>query len=128
VILKRSPGGSPVAINAVAHFVGAPICLTGSLVLGETWRLPQTNGGWMSLAYLTVVGSVVAFVSFAYLVQRWPVVRISFIAVITPVLATVLGALFAHEQLGGTALAGAVIVVGGVTMGVLADRVASRSA
>lgn len=128
VILKRSPGGSPVAINAVAHFVGAPICLAGSLVLGEAWHLPRTSGGWFSLAYLTIVGSVIAFVSFAYLVQRWPVVRTSFIAVITPVLATVLGAAIAHEQLGATALAGAAIVVAGVTMGVLGDRVASRSA
>jgi len=126
VLLKRGPGGSPVAINAVAHLVGAPICLAASLALGEPWHLPRTGGGWFSLAYLTLVGSVVAFVAFAWLVQRWPVVRTSFIAVLTPVLATVLGAWLAHERLGASALAGALVVVAGVALGVAGDRASRR--
>jgi drug/metabolite transporter (DMT)-like permease len=126
VLLKRGPGGSPVTVNAVAHLVGAPVCLAASLALGERWRLPHTGGGWFSLLYLTLVGSVIAFVAFAYLVQRWPVVRTSFIAVLTPVLATGLGAWFAHERLGVPAAAGAIIVVAGVALGVAGDRAANR--
>jgi len=127
VILKRGPGGSPVAINAVAHVAGAPLCLLASLALGEPWHLPRSEGGWFSLLYLTLVGSVVAFVAFAYLVQRWPVVRTSFIAVLTPVLATVLGAVFLGERLGLPALAGALVVVAGVALGVAGDRAAGRA-
>jgi len=126
VLLKRGPGGSPVTVNAVAHLVGAPLCLLASRALGEAWHLPRTAGSWFSLLYLTVVGSVVAFVAFAFLVQRWPVVRTSFIAVLTPVLATGLGAWVAHERLGAPALAGAAIVVVGVALGVAGDRAASR--
>lgn len=126
VLLKRGPGGSPVAVNAVAHLVGAPLCLAASLALREPWHLPRTGGGWFSLLYLTVVGSVIAFVAFAYLVQRWPVVRTSFIAVLTPVLATGLGAWIGHERLGAPALAGALVVVAGVTLGIAGDRAASR--
>lgn len=126
VLLKRGPGGSPVTVNAVAHLAGAPLCLLASLALGERWHLPRTGGGWFSLLYLVLVGSVVAFVAFAYLVQRWPVVRTSFIAVITPVLATGLGAWVAHERLGAPALVGAAIVVAGVALGVAGDRAANR--
>jgi len=122
VLLKRAPGGSPVAVNAVAHLVGAPFCLAASLALGEPWRLPATPGGWGSLVYLVVFGSVIAFVAFAFLVQRWPVVRTSFIAVLTPVLATLLGAAVLHERLGLPALAGAVVVVAGVAIGVTTGR------
>lgn len=123
VLLKRGgSGGSPVTVNAVAHLAGAPFCLAASLVLRERWGLPTEAGGWWSLAYLTVVGSVVAFVAFAYLITRWPVVRTSFVAVVTPVLATVLGAVVAHESLGPNALLGGAIVVAGVSLGIAGDR------
>lgn len=122
VLLKRGPAGSPVAVNAVAHLAGAPLCLAGSLALREPWHLPRTEGGWFSLLYLTVVGSVIAFVAFTFLVQRWPVVRTSFISVITPVLATALGAWAGHERLGAPALAGALVVVAGVALGIAGER------
>lgn len=129
VLLKRAPPGtSPVALNAVAHLAGAPICLAASFALGESRHLPATQGGWLSLLYLVVVGSVIAFVAFAYLIQRWPVVRTSFIAVITPVLAVMLGAWAGNEALGPATLAGAAVVVAGVTLGVAGDRAARRRA
>lgn len=128
VLLKRGPAGSPVAVNAVAHMAGAPFCLAASLALREPWHLPRTEGGWFSLLYLTVVGSVIAFVAFTFLVQRWPVVRTSFIAVITPVLATALGAWAGHERLGAPALAGALVVVAGVALGIAGERAARRRA
>lgn len=127
VLLKRAPDASPIAVNAVAHLAGAPFCLAASLLLGERWHLPRTGSGWLSLGYMIVFGSVVAFVAFAYLIQRWPVVRTSFIAVVTPVLATLLGAVVAHERLGGSALAGAGIVVAGVALGIAGDRAARRA-
>lgn len=126
VLLKRAPGSSPVAMNAVAHLAGAPICLAASALRGEHWRLPATGGGWLALGYLVVFGSVIAFVAFTFLVQRWPVVRTSFIAIVTPVLATLLGAVVAHERLGTPALGGAAIVVAGVALGIAGDRAARR--
>jgi drug/metabolite transporter (DMT)-like permease len=125
VLLKRAPGSSPVAMNAIAHLAGAPLCLAASFALREPHALPQTQGGWLSLSYLVVVGSIVAFVSFTYLVQHWPVVRTSFIAIVVPVLATLLGAWVGHERLGPTTLAGAGIVVAGVTLGIAGDRFAA---
>lgn len=122
VLLKRGSGGSPVAVNAVAHIAGAPFCLLASLVLRERWMMPRSAEALGSLAYLTLVGSVIAFVAFAYLVQRWPVVRTSFIAVLTPVLASVLGAVVAHEHLSRSTIAGAAIVVTGVSLGIAGDR------
>lgn len=127
VLLKRAPGASPITVNAVAHIAGAPFVLAASLLLHERWVLPHTSRGWFSLGYMIVFGSVVAFVAFAYLIQRWPVVRTSFIAVVTPVLATVLGAVVAHERLGLPALAGALIVVAGVALAIAGERASRRA-
>ncbi len=121
VVLKRGPGGAPVPVNAVAHAAGFPFCLAASFALRESHALPAGAAQWMPIVYLTLVGSVVAFVTFAWLLQRWSVVRISFIAVITPVIATVLGATVRHERLGPAALAGAIVVLAGVGIAILAD-------
>jgi len=116
------PEGRPPAVaQFVAHAAGFPICLAASFALRESQALPANLAQWTPILYLTLVGSVVAFVSFAWLVQRWSVVRISFIAVITPVIATALGAIVRHERLGPRSLAGAVVVLGAVVLAIVAD-------
>ncbi len=122
VILKGAPkGGSPVVTNAIAHAAGVPFCLAASAALREPHALPGSAYAWLPIAYLTIVGSVVAFVTFTWLVQRWAVVRVSFIAVITPVIATALGAAVRHERLGATALLGALVVLAGVALAIASD-------
>ncbi len=121
VLLKRSPGGAPITTNAIAHAAGIPFCVAASFALHESQALPASGAQWLPILYLTLVGSVVAFVAFAWLVQRWSVVRISFVSVITPVIATALGAGVRHERLGPAALAGGIVVLGAVTLAIVAD-------
>ncbi len=121
VLLKRAPGGSPIVTNAIAHAVGFPLCLAGSFALREPHALPVGAAGWGPVLYLVFSGSVLAFVAYAWLVQRWSLVAVSFVAVITPVLATALGAGVRHERLGPTALLGALVVLAGVSLGVASD-------
>ena len=127
VLLKRAPGSSPVTTNAIAHLAGVPFCLVASFALRESHALPATGAAWTPILYLTIVGSIVAFVSFAWLIEHWSVVRISFIAVITPVIATMLGATVRHERLGPAALAGAVVVLGAVAVAIAADARAAAA-
>ncbi|MCC6651820.1 MAG: EamA family transporter, partial [Candidatus Eisenbacteria bacterium] len=122
VLLKRGDAASPVTTNAIAHAAGVPLCLAASFLLRETHGLPATGAGWFSLAYLTMVGSIGAFVLFAWLVQRWSVTAISFIAVLTPVLAAALGAAVRHEPLRPATILGAVVVVSGVIIANVLDR------
>jgi drug/metabolite transporter (DMT)-like permease len=121
VLLKRAPEGSPIVTTAIAHGSGAPLCLLASFVLRESHAMPRTAPAWIPIVYLTLVGSVIAFVAFAWLVQRWNVVRISFISVITPVIATALGAVVRHERLGASTALGALIVLCGVALAVTSD-------
>ncbi len=127
VLLKRAPGSSPFTINAIAHAVGAPFVWAASSALGEAQHLPRTGSGWLSVLYLTVVGSVVAFVAFAWLVPRWPATRISFVSVVVPVLALALGVLVRGETVGPTAVLGSAVVIGAVVLALAGDRSATRS-
>jgi drug/metabolite transporter (DMT)-like permease len=121
VLLKRSPGGHPIATNAWAQGVGGLMCVVVSRVLGEPQAWPGGQA-WIAIGYLTVLGSVVAFVTFAWLLQHWPVTRTSFIAVVVPVVALVLGAIVRHERPGGAALAGSAVILGAVLVGVAGER------
>lgn len=116
VLLKRSPGAHPFAMNAIAHAVGAAICLAASRALGEPQEIPR-GASWIPIGYLVVVGSIGAFSTFAWLLQRWPVTRTSFIAVITPVVALVLGALVRGERPATTAVLGSLVILGAVLAG-----------
>lgn len=120
VLLKRAPGAHPFAMNAWAHGIGAGMCLFASHAIGEAQAMPR-GASWIPIAYLTVAGSLGAFATFAWLLQRWTVTRASFIAVIVPVVALVLGAIVRHERPGSAALLGCVVILAAVVTGIVGD-------
>ncbi len=126
VLLKRGPRQAPFALNAVACAAGLPMCLALSFLLRESHALPR-GAAWFPLLYLTVVGSVGAYVAFSWLIQRWEATRVSFIAVVVPVVAVILGALVRHETLTLASLLGSLLVLGGVFLGLLPARPAAAA-
>ena len=122
VMLKRGPRQHPVGANAVAAAVGFVVCLPVSLLAGERLALPGTAAGWLPVAYLTIAGSVGAYVLMAWLIQRWTATRVSFITFIIPIVAVVLGAAVRDESLTPLTLVGSAVVLAGVVLGVQGDR------
>jgi len=121
VLLKRAPDSHPLAANAWAQGVGAIMCVAASRVMGEPQAWPRGEQ-WFAIGYLAVVGSVIAFATFAWLLQHWSVTRTSFIAVVVPVVALVLGILVRHERPGRTALVGSTVILGAVVAGIAGER------
>ncbi len=116
IALKRGPRQSALGANAIAAWVGFAICLAGSFGLHEHHVIPSNAAQTLPLLYLAVAGSCVAFVLYTWLLQRWPVTRLSFIAVVTPVIATVLGVVVRHEPVTAASLTGSALVLGGVLL------------
>jgi drug/metabolite transporter (DMT)-like permease len=105
--------------------LGGVVMLTLGSARGELrgFTLGQVaTEGWFALAYLTVVGSVVAFSAFAWLLANAPVGLISTYAYVNPVVAVLLGLLILGEPITGAILAGGGIVVLGVALVVSAER------
>ncbi len=123
IMLKRGPRQPPFGANAIACMVGLPVCLAGSFLTREPHVIPTTLVAWVPIVYLTVAGSVGAFVLYAWLVNRWIVSRISFIAVIVPIVALALGTFAHHERLPAASLLGTGMVFAGLALGIAADRV-----
>ena len=111
VFLKRTPQPSAFAANAVGAAAGAVVCLATSLVIGEDHALPNTLAGWWPIVYLTLAGSLGAYVLFTWLVQHWPVTNASMVGVVVPVLAVILGAFAKQEQRSPESYLGAAVVL-----------------
>lgn len=119
VVVKRFPRSDPLAMNAVAMLVGAALLSLLSLATGEAWTLPRTNEARLAVTYLVLVGSVVMFFLFLYVIARWSASATSYQTVLSPIVAIVAAALLAGERVGWLFVAGAALVLVGVYLGAL---------
>lgn len=111
VLLKRAPQPSAIAANAVGAAIGAVVCAVASVAIGEDHTLPSTVAAWWPIIYLTLAGSLGAYVLYTWLVQHWPVTSASLVGVVVPVIAVILGAVAKQEQRSPESYVGAVVVL-----------------
>lgn len=87
--------GAPLrTLNFYGFVTGAIIAAAASVLGGETWQVELTTSYALSMIYLTVIGSVVAFALYMKVVQELGPVRAGYSSVITPVIALLLSALW----------------------------------
>jgi drug/metabolite transporter (DMT)-like permease len=109
----------PAVLAGVQMAAGSvPLLVGGAALEGSPLLFDWTASAVLSLAYLTVVGSVIAFLAYYWLIRHIDVTRVLLIPLITPLVAVGLGVMFLGESVGrGTALGGSAIL-GGVGMAV----------
>ena len=115
VALKRwGAGTDPVTFNAGAMAVGAASLAALSVTTRETWRVPSWPEGIGAILFLALAGSVVTFVTWQWLLKTAEATSLSFVALITPITAIVLGATVGNETFDAVDLIGSAIVLGGI--------------
>jgi drug/metabolite transporter (DMT)-like permease len=110
------------ALNAATTMVGAVVLLAMSVLSGERLTLPHDEMSWAAVGYLSLVGSVVAFLIYFSLLKTWDSTTVSLFAVFTPAIAIALGAAVLGERLTVWSLAGAALILSGVSMTLLTSR------
>ena len=108
-------------MNAVGMATGAVALLAGSLIVGETWALPRHSATVLAFSYL-VIASVALFVLVLVVVQRWTASASSYIFVLMPPVAVVLGAALGGEPITMATVLGGLAVLTGVNIGALHRR------
>jgi drug/metabolite transporter (DMT)-like permease len=121
VIGKLIPRSHPIAINAIAMTVGAPMLLAASLITGESKSLPISPGIWLTLIYLVVCGSTV-FTLYLFVLSRWTASGASYAFVLNPIVTILLAAILVGEPITWIFLAGGALVLSGVWVGALAPN------
>lgn len=102
--------GGEMLMGSISLFLVS--LLTGELK-GFSFAHVTTNS-WLGLVYLITVGSMIGFVSYAWLLQNAPISLVATYAYVNPLVAVFLGFLFASEDLSLRILAASIIIIGSV--------------
>jgi drug/metabolite transporter (DMT)-like permease len=116
-VLVKTHGRSlnPAIIAAGQMFFGLiPLLIFGVVFEGNPLQLRWTTTAIVSLLYLALVGSVIAFLLYYWLMQNMDVTKTMLISLVTPVVAVILGMLALNEELGWRTLAGGAMIIAGI--------------
>jgi drug/metabolite transporter (DMT)-like permease len=91
-----------------------PLLLIGIPLEGNPLKFHWTPIALISLLYLAIVGTVIAFLSYYWLMHNMEVTKTMLIALVTPVVAVVLGMLVLKEQLHWRTLVGGAMIMSGI--------------
>jgi drug/metabolite transporter (DMT)-like permease len=107
----------PAILAAGQMFFGLLLLLGVGIPLeGNPLRFHWSPVALMALVYLAVVGSVIAFLLYYWLVQNMDVTKSMLIALVTPVVAVLLGMIVLDEQIGWRTLAGGAMIMSGIAL------------
>jgi drug/metabolite transporter (DMT)-like permease len=117
---KHHPSEGSAVVNVAWQMIIAGVLfLPGSLLNHEFdhFQLSQVPvKAWMALSYLIVFGSIAAFSAYVWLLQVRPSTQVSTYAYVNPVIAVILGMLFAYEHVSVLQITGLVTILGSVLL------------
>jgi drug/metabolite transporter (DMT)-like permease len=105
-------------------FGGAALVI-GGLVLGEAGRVDLaavSASGWWALLYLVVVGSMVAYTAYFWLLANAPLQLVTTYAYVNPVVAVALGWALLAEPVTAQVVVGGALAVAGVVVVISSER------
>ncbi len=127
------------AKNASSPFLGAGqqmIC-GGALLMLAGLATRELHGfdvhqmTWTSInawIYLVLVGAIVGFGAYIWLLRHCDPAKVSTYAFVNPIVAVILGVLFAGERLSSRVVFAGALIIGSVALVILADQIKIRSA
>ena len=130
VLATRRPMPADPFVTTVVEMAvgGTAMVLLGSA--GGEWgrlRLAGTEpSSWIAFVYLVLVGSVVGYSAYVWLLARAPLSLATTYAYVNPAVAVALGALFLSEPLTANVLIGGAVIIGAVAWVITAESRARR--
>lgn len=92
-----------------------------AIITGQTWSLPSSTSYWLSLLYLSLFGSVIAFACYFTLIHRIGAQKTVFIGVVTPIISVLLSIQLENYRPGYIEWAGMILCLAGVVWALRGD-------
>jgi drug/metabolite transporter (DMT)-like permease len=116
---KYKSSGSATT-NTAWQMLAAGFAFVPGSFLNNEWSNfhPETvsAGSWFSVFYLITMGSLAAFSAYVWLLQVRPATQVSTYAYVNPVVAVLMGVLFAGEHMSMIQIVGLAIILGSVLL------------
>lgn len=115
LVKKHGKNLNPAIMTAGQMLFGLLLLLVASITLeGNPLRYHWTPMAVIALLYLAIVGSVIAFLLYYWLILNMDVTKSMLIALVTPVVAVILGMIVLNEEFGWRTLAGGAMIILGI--------------
>ena len=120
---RGQQAGAPVLpATAWAMAYGTAMLVLYGFATGVTWRIEPTPAYVLSLLYLSLFGSVIAFGLYFTLARQRGYALASYISALTPPIAMLVSVMFEGARFGWSALAGLVLVLAGQALLIRAPK------
>lgn len=113
------PKGSIWLVAGYQMLLGGIGMMIVGTILGEPWRITENTFTWsalMAFLYLLLIGSLIGFVIYQFLLTNVSLALAGSYAYITPVIALILGAWAAQEDVPGAAVVALTLTLAGVAL------------
>jgi drug/metabolite transporter (DMT)-like permease len=107
---------NPIMGASVQMLIAGIVLSLIGISIGELPRLNFEINGLLSLAYLVIVGSLIGYSSYIYVLTKLPLSLISTYAYINPIIALFLGWIILDEKLNFQIAIAAAVIIAGVFM------------
>lgn len=107
----------PLVGTGMEMLCGGGVLVLAGLLRGEAGAVhlaDVTPAAWVALGYLVVIGSMVGFTAYVWLVANVRLSLVTTYAYVNPAVAVVLGTVFANEQLTARTLLATAVILAGV--------------
>ena len=112
---KYNSKSTSATVNTAWQMLAAGIVFVPSSFINHEWSTFQlssvTTGSWLSVLYLITMGSLAGFSAYVWLLQVRPATQVSTYAYVNPVVAVLLGVLFAGEHITFLQIAGLAVIL-----------------
>ncbi|MBC7513386.1 MAG: EamA family transporter [Herminiimonas sp.] len=126
VQVGRTHQNSVLVTTAWAMFWGMLSVAIWALATGQTWSLPNRPVYWLSMLYLALFGSVIAFTSYFTLINRIGPGKAAYTGVLTPVVSVLLSMQFEGYRPGAVGVFGMALCLAGVIWAVRGKSAPTR--
>lgn len=110
-VKKHGAGVSSALLNRWALFVGACMLLLAALSIEGGLEVPTEPRAVASVVYLALMGTVLTFTLYFWVLRTSSVVSLSLIAYVTPAIALVVGAGLGEERVTGWTIGGLALIL-----------------
>ena len=115
----------PLVMTAMEMLCGGVACALAGVATGEVGQLHLDRvpaQSWLAIVYLAIVGSMVGYTAYVWLLGNAPLSLVTTYAYVNPLVAVLLGALLLHEHLTARTAIATVAIVSGVVLMVRRPR------
>jgi drug/metabolite transporter (DMT)-like permease len=106
--------GDPILTTGLQMTAGGVLGIVIGVCLGEVGRIHSNDfelDSVLALVYLIVIGSIVAYTSYVWVLRHAPISKVATYAYVNPVIAIFLGWAILSEKITATTLIGAAVIV-----------------